>query len=164
MTMNNTNKIIIAVVVVGIIGAAYYFYKPEQQINVGNGAATSTAQSPYEQQVSALAGAPLTKAQKEEALTASGPEKLKIFNVAIATDSINPNAIVVEKGDLVQLNVYSDRDVKLESKDLQFTSAIKGGEPYGVSIPVANVGTYTFYCQDGNSRTIFGHIVVMPRG
>lgn len=158
--MNTTNKIILSLVLVVLIGATYYFYAP-QRTGVGTNAGPSS--SPYEQQVAALRDAPVTNAQREMPLTATGPEKLKIFDITITQTSISPNAIVAEKGDIIQFNVHTDRDVKFESKDLRFSAPVKAGVPYGVSISPMDAGTYAFYAQDG-SQTLFGHVVVRPRG
>lgn len=154
--MNNTNKIILSLVIVGIMGAVYYFYTPSQTNTPGSSA--------YDQQVAALRDAPITVAQNEVSLTATGPEKLKIFDLAVTQTAINPNAIVAERGDVVQFNVRSDRDVKFESKDLRFSAPVKAGVPYAISILPMDAGTYTFYAQDNNGNTLFGHVVVRPRG
>lgn len=155
--MNNTNKIILSLVIVAIMGAVYYFYGPSQ---TGNPVGSSA----YEQQVAALRDAPITVAQKEELLTPTGPEKLKIFDLTVTQAAINPNAIVAQKGDVIQFNVHSDKDVKFESKDLRFSAPVKAGVPYAISILPMDAGTYTFYAQDKNGNTVFGHVVVRPRG
>lgn len=156
--MNNTNKIILSLVIVGVMGATYYFYAPSR-VGVGGNAIGSV----YEQQLATLRDAPITKAQKEIPLTEKGVEKLKIFDVTITQSSMTPDAIVAEKGDVVQLNIRSDRDLKIESKDMRFSAPMKENVPLSVSILPMDVGTYTFYAQDG-SGTVFGHMVVRPRG
>lgn len=115
------------------------------------------------QQIAALVGLPLSVPQKQEPLNATGTALYKIFNFAIAANSFTPNAIIVQQGDLAQLNITSSIATSFESKDLQFGLAVKPGELSAVSIPATDIGTFVFYAQGANAQTIFGYFVVRAR-
>ena len=126
---------------------------------------TSTAGSPtiIDQQIAALAGLPLSTPQKQEPLNTTGPEMYKVFDFAVSANSFTPNAIIVQQGDLAQLNITSSINTALESKDLQFSVPITVGGTSAVSIPATNIGTFVFYATGSNSQTIFGYFVVRAR-
>lgn len=121
---------------------------------------TSTVVS---ERIIALSSAPLTTPQKTIPLTATGPELLKIFSFSIAADSFTPDAIIVQKGDVAQLNITSSINTTLESKDLLFSTPINSGAPTSLSLLTTDVGTFVFYMQRPNLPPVFGYFVVRSR-
>ena len=128
--------------------------------NSGSAVSTSTI---IDQQIAALSGLPLSTPQKQEPLNTTGPEMYKVFDFAVSANSFTPSAIIVQQGDLAQLNITSSINTTLESKDLQFSVPITVGGVSAVSIPASNVGTFVFYATGSNSQTIFGYFVVRAR-
>jgi heme/copper-type cytochrome/quinol oxidase subunit 2 len=134
-----------------------------QEANVS--ATGSAGLTPYERQVEALKTASLTKADMEESLGAGLKEKFKVFNLRITADGYIPNAIIVEKGDAVQLNMTADEDADIQSQDFNFFVPIPAKEVTNLGFIANKEGTFVFYCRNqclGKDR-IFGHIVVRPR-
>ena len=130
------------------------------QTSSGSTVSTSTIIS---QQIAALSGLPLSTPQKQEPLNTTGPEMYKVFDFAVSANSFTPGAIIVQQGDLAQLNITSSINTTLESKDLQFSVPITNGGVSAVSIPASNLGTFVFYATGSNSQTIFGYFVVRAR-
>ncbi len=130
------------------------------QTSGGSTASTSTV---LDSQIAALVGLPLSTPQRQEPLNTTGPEMYKVFDFAVSANSFTPNAIIVQQGDLAQLNITSSINTTLESKDLQFSVPIAIGSASAVSIPASNVGTFVFYATSSNSQPIFGYFVVRAR-
>jgi len=121
--------------------------------------------TPYEKQVELLKVLPLTKADIEEPLWKGSKEKFKVFKIKITPEGYIPNAIVVEKGDSIQLNVFADKDTDIESADFKLFSPIPAGKVTNLGFLLNQEGTFVFYCKNqclGKER-IFGHIMVRPR-
>jgi plastocyanin domain-containing protein len=134
-----------------------------QEANVS--IAGNTGLTPYERQVEALKTASLTKADIEESLGAGLKEKFKVFNLRITADGYIPNAIIVEKGDAVQLNMTADEDADIQSQDFNFFVPVPAKEVTNLGFIANKEGTFVFYCRNqclGKDR-VFGHIVVRPR-
>lgn len=134
-----------------------------QEANVS--IAGNTGLTPYERQVEALKTASLTKADMEESLGAGLKEKFKVFNLRITADGYIPNAIIVEKGDAVQLNMTADEDADIQSQDFNFFVPVPAKEVTNLGFIANKEGTFVFYCRNqclGKDR-VFGHIVVRPR-
>ncbi len=134
-----------------------------QEVNVS--ATGNTGLTPYERQVEALKTASLTKADMEESLGTGLKEKFKVFNLRITADGYIPNAIIVEKGDAVQLNMAADEDADIQSQDFNFFVPVPAKEVTNLGFIANKEGTFVFYCRNqclGKDR-IFGHIVVRPR-
>lgn len=128
-----------------------------------SGSSTVSTSTIISQQIAALSGLPLSTPQKQEPLNTTGPEMYKVFNFAVSANSFTPGAIIVQQGDLAQLNITSSINTTLESKDLQFSVPITSGGVSAVSIPASNLGTFVFYATGSNSQTIFGYFVVRAR-
>ena len=121
--------------------------------------------TPYERQLERAKTSPLTKADIEHPLWNGSKERFKEFKVKITPDGYIPDAIIVEKGDSIQLNMFSDKDTDIESADFKFFSFIPGGKETNFGFLLNQEGIFTFYCKNqclGKNR-IFGHIVVRPR-
>lgn len=119
----------------------------------------------YEKQIEALKTAPLTKADVEEVMAEGRPEKFKIFKLKATGSEYIPNAIIVEKGDAVQLNVFSEKDTDIQSQDFNFFVPIPAESITNIGFIANREGTFVFYCRNqclGEGR-VFGHIVVRPR-
>lgn len=142
----------------------------KQTVPVQNQANANSAEnvktlSPYEKQLKALETAPLTKADIEEPLYQGSKEQFKVFKIKVTPDGYVPNAIIVEKGDSVQLNVLTDKDTDIESADFKLFSPISAGKITNLGFLLSQEGTFAFYCRNlclGKDR-IYGHIVVRPR-
>lgn len=121
--------------------------------------------TPYERQLEALKTASLTKADMEESLGEGVKEKFKVFNMRITASGYIPNAIIVEKGDAVQLNISSDEDSDVESQDFNFFVPVRAKETTNLGFIANKEGTFAFYCRNQclSADRIFGHIVVRPR-
>ncbi len=126
----------------------------------GNGTLT-----PYERQLEELKTAPLTKADTEEPLYRGSKEKFKAFKIKVTADGYEPNSIIVEKGDSIQLSVFSDKDTDIESADFRLFSPVPAGTVTNLGFLLNQEGTFTFYCKNQclGAERIFGHIVVRPR-
>lgn len=121
--------------------------------------------TPYEKQVELLKVLPLTKAEIEEPLWKGSKEKFKIFKVKITEGGFIPNAIIIEKGDSIQLNMFADKDTDIESADFKLFSPVPARKITNLGFLTNQEGTFTFYCKNqclGKER-IFGHIMVRPR-
>ncbi len=121
--------------------------------------------TPYEQKLKALQTMPLTKADSEEILYVGSKEKFKLFKLKVTENGYTPDAIIVEKGDNVQLDIFSERDTDIQSQDFNFYLSIPAKKTVSMGFLTNNEGTFVFYCRDmclGKER-VFGHIVVRPR-
>lgn len=121
--------------------------------------------TPYEKQLEFLKVAPITKPDIEEPLWQGSKEKFKIFKIKITPEGYIPNAIIVEKGDSIQFNFFSEKDTDIESKDLKFFSPVPAHTITNVSFLPNSEGVSVFYCLNqclGKER-IFGHIMVRPQ-
>ncbi|MEW6617232.1 MAG: hypothetical protein AB1333_02315 [Patescibacteria group bacterium] len=121
--------------------------------------------TPYEQKLKALQTMPLTKADSEELLYAGSKEKFKLFKLKVTENGYIPDSIIVEKGDNVQLDIFSERGTDIQSQDFNFYFSIPAKKTVSMGFLTNNEGTFVFYCRDmclGNER-VFGHIVVRPR-
>ena len=121
--------------------------------------------TPYEKQLEYLKVAPITKPDIEEPLWKGSQEQFKVFKIKITPDGYVPDAIVVLKGDSVQLDFFSEKDTDVESKDLKFFIPVPANTITNVSYLTNDTGTLAFYCLNqclGKER-IFGNVEVRPR-
>ncbi len=121
--------------------------------------------TPYEKQLEYLKVAPITKPDIEEPLWKGSQEQFKVFKIKITPDGYVPDAIVVLKGDSVQLDFFSEKDTDVESKDLKFFIPVPANTITNVSYLTNDTGTLAFYCLNqclGKDR-IFGNVEVRPR-
>lgn len=141
---------------------------PDGNLSVGDSSlqnSDSGVLTPYEQKLKALQTMPLTKADSEEFLYAGSKEKFKLFKLKVTENGYTPDAIIVEKGDNVQLDIFSERDTDIQSQDFNFYLSIPAKKTVSMGFLTNNEGTFVFYCRDmclGKER-VFGHIVVRPR-
>ena len=153
-----------------IIASSSFVNPPPPPISVSSGltqtnpiVSVTSSSTIITQQIAALSGLPLSTPQKQEPLNSTGPEMYKVFDFAVSANSFAPNAVIVQQGDLAQLNITSSINTTLESKDLQFSVPITIGGTSAVSIPATNIGTFVFYATGSNSQPIFGYFVVRSR-
>ena len=126
-------KIIISVIVLLVLGAAYYF--------LFGGRAVTTVQAPT--QNSAAGTVPAQGVVPENQV----PDATGAVNIGIMDFSFNPVSVTVVKGtkvtwtnkDSMSHTVTSDQGTTLDSQ------ALATGESYSVTF--LNPGTYTYHCK-----------------
>jgi len=130
--------------------------------NTQTESAEKTAQ---EMRFEELKDAPLTNARREEKLRPEGDEKFKIFDLEVRMDGFSPTPIVVEKGDLIQLNILSGSNTDIESRDLNFYMTLTPETKKVLSFEASKTGAFSYYCRNmcPSEERIFGEIVVVER-
>ena len=92
-------------------------------------------------------------------------EKFRSFNLKISQNGYNPQKIVVNKDDIIELKVEAiDRNYDFNLPALGIYLSMKKGETKKTSFGVRNSGTFIFDCRDycPLNKKINGSLIVLP--
>lgn len=134
----------------------------EENPSVGNGETTLEREG----YITGVPADAAISAPDAEALASTNvTEKFRVYDIAITKDGYNPDAITVNRGDVVQLNLTAiDGPYDFSMPYTGLWQAMVEGDTRQVSFGATSAGTFEFRCEricpDG--KVIRGQLIVLP--
>lgn len=97
---------------------------------------------------------------------AAGNVSYRSFNITIANGAYNPDTVIVNQGDTVNLELTAvDASYGFDQPDYGFKVAIPEGKTQTIQFQALVTGTFKFYCAScgGPSKGPVGQIIVVPK-
>lgn len=94
----------------------------------------------------------------------SGNTKLRIFGISVSGDKFTPNAVIVNFGDTVHINLTaSDKDYDFFQPDYGLLAVLTKGQTKAAEFQATAAGKFTFYCRScgGPAKGPVGYLVVV---